>query len=191
MLVQVQRLRLARAQEVGDVLHLDEGHGRLLELDTGRGDSEVDESSGDTVSESRENWVGSDTHLHRATPSLRPSRRSEDGSLSPSVSSIQARVSFAAAGLYLSRRILRRSLSSDDTDAMMRDSVARGCVLPGMSHSGSEVECDPQSRQYWGGRLMRGGSDVCSLTLCLAHSRLKLLGRLMVNFRKVCRSRSQ
>lgn len=33
--------------------------------------------------------------------------------------SIQLRTSFAAAGVYFSSRILRRSLSSEVTDAMM------------------------------------------------------------------------
>jgi hypothetical protein len=63
-------------------------------------------------------WVA--THLQSATPSLRPSRRSDDGSFSPSMSSIHDRTSLAAAGVYLSRRILRRSLSREDTDAMMK-----------------------------------------------------------------------
>src|SRR5690242_6627562 len=65
------------------------------------------------------------TYLQSATPSLRPSRRSDDDSFSPSVSSIQARTSFAAAGVYLSRRNLRRSLSKELTDAMMATVAVR------------------------------------------------------------------
>lgn len=65
------------------------------------------------------------THLQSATPSLRPSKRSADGSFSPKISSTQVRASFAAAGVYLSRRILRRSLSSDDTDAMIAECVVK------------------------------------------------------------------
>lgn len=57
-------------------------------------------------------------YLQRATPSLRPSRRSFDGSDSPSVSSIHARASSAAAGVYFSRRNLRKSPSKDVTEAM-------------------------------------------------------------------------
>lgn len=69
------------------------------------------------------------TYLQRATPSLRPSSKSFDGSGSPSVSSIHARASLAAAGVYFSRRNLRRSLSRDVTDAMAeRSLVVFDCV---------------------------------------------------------------
>jgi hypothetical protein len=37
VLVEVERRSLACAEENGDVFHLDEGHGRLLELDSRRG----------------------------------------------------------------------------------------------------------------------------------------------------------
>lgn len=58
------------------------------------------------------------THLHKATPSFNPSRRSPPGRRSPSVPSIHDFTSFAAAGVYLSRRNLRKSLSNDETDAI-------------------------------------------------------------------------
>src|SRR2546429_656604 len=58
------------------------------------------------------------TNLHSATPSFSPSNKSASGSLSPSTSSIQFLTSFAAAVVYLARRMLRRSLSRDETDAM-------------------------------------------------------------------------
>ena len=58
------------------------------------------------------------TYLQRATPSFSPSRRSEDGSFAPSISSIHVRTSLAAAGVYLSRRNWRKSLSRDVTDAI-------------------------------------------------------------------------
>jgi len=45
VLLEVERRGLAGAQEVRDVLHLDEGHGRLFELDAGGPDGEVDESA--------------------------------------------------------------------------------------------------------------------------------------------------
>lgn len=43
VLVEVQRRRLARAEEDGDVLHLDKRHRRLLELDAGGRYGKVDE----------------------------------------------------------------------------------------------------------------------------------------------------
>lgn len=65
------------------------------------------------------------THLHRATPSFSASSKSPAGSLSPSISSTHCRASFVAAGVYLSRRILRKSLSKDVTDAMADRRVPR------------------------------------------------------------------
>ena len=59
------------------------------------------------------------TYLHSATPSFRASSKSPDGSFSPRVSSIHARISFAADGVYLDMRKLRMSWSNDDTDAML------------------------------------------------------------------------
>ena len=43
VLEQVQRRGFARSQEDGDIFHLDEGHGRLLELDAGWWQHLVDE----------------------------------------------------------------------------------------------------------------------------------------------------
>jgi hypothetical protein len=45
VLVQVQRRGLAGAKEYGDVLHLYEGHRRLLELDAGGWQGEVHQSA--------------------------------------------------------------------------------------------------------------------------------------------------
>lgn len=59
------------------------------------------------------------TYLHNATPSLRLSSRSPLGSLSPRTLSIQELTSFAAAGVYLSKRNLRKSLSNDVTEAIL------------------------------------------------------------------------
>jgi len=61
---------------------------------------------------------GGRSYLHRATPSFKPSSRSFPGSRSPSMLSIHALTSLAAAGVYLSRRSLRKSLSREETDAM-------------------------------------------------------------------------
>lgn len=58
-------------------------------------------------------------YLHRATPGFNASSKSPGGNFSRRTSSIQARTSFAACGVYLDRRILRKSLSSEGTDAMM------------------------------------------------------------------------
>jgi hypothetical protein len=44
VLLEVQGRGLAGAEEYGDVLHLDEGHGGLLELDAGGREGEIDES---------------------------------------------------------------------------------------------------------------------------------------------------
>jgi hypothetical protein len=43
VLLQIERRRLAGTEEMRYVLHLDKGHRRLLELDTGWSDGEVDE----------------------------------------------------------------------------------------------------------------------------------------------------
>ncbi len=59
------------------------------------------------------------TYLQRAHPSLSTSRRSPEGSGSPRALSIQDLASFAAAGEYFSRRILRKSLSKDVTEAIV------------------------------------------------------------------------
>lgn len=64
--------------------------------------------------------IDDETHLHKATPSFNPSRRSLPGRRSPSVPSIHDFTSFAAAGVYLSRRNLRKSLSKDETDAISK-----------------------------------------------------------------------
>jgi hypothetical protein len=64
------------------------------------------------------------TYLQRATPSLSPCSRSEDGSLSPRVSSIHDRTSLAAAGVNLSSRTLRKSLSREETEAMATHAAA-------------------------------------------------------------------
>lgn len=65
--------------------------------------------------------------MHSATPSLSASSRSPPASRSPRMPSIQPRTSFAACGVYLSNRILRRSLSSDDTDAMVSQKICDMC----------------------------------------------------------------
>jgi len=57
-------------------------------------------------------------YLHSTVPSLRASSRSPAGSRSPRMSSIQARASFAACGVYLPMRSFFMSWSSDVTDAM-------------------------------------------------------------------------
>jgi hypothetical protein len=44
VLLQVQRGGLTGTEEMGDVLHLDERHGRLFELDSRRRNDEIDES---------------------------------------------------------------------------------------------------------------------------------------------------
>lgn len=124
MLLQVQRRRLAGAEEVGDVLHLYEGHRGGLELDTGRREGEVDEPILRII------WLGgwpagsvavlrNNTYLQRTTPSFKETSKSPGGRRSPSTLSIHDRISSAAAGVYLSRRILRRSLSRDVTEAMV------------------------------------------------------------------------
>lgn len=124
MFLQVERRGFAGAEEVRDVLHLDEGHGRGLELDAGRSNSQVDEPGSKWWSDICIALGDSSmhTHLQRATPSFKAPRRSPAGRRSPSVASIQARTSLAAAGVYLSRRILRKSRSRDVTEAMV------GCV---------------------------------------------------------------
>jgi hypothetical protein len=61
------------------------------------------------------------TYRHRAVPSLSASRRSPGGSRSPSVSSIHARASLAAFGVYLSIRNFFMSWSSEETDAMVNE----------------------------------------------------------------------
>lgn len=56
---------------------------------------------------------------HSATPSLSASRRSPGGNERLRVSSIQARASLAACGVYRDKRRLRMSESSDVTDGMV------------------------------------------------------------------------
>jgi hypothetical protein len=63
---------------------------------------------------------------HNATPSRSASRRSPGGIERPRVSSIQARVSLAACGVYRDMRRLRISESREVTDAMI---VVVLCVL--------------------------------------------------------------
>src|SRR5262249_12366016 len=97
----------------------------------------------------------SPTHLHRATPSFRPSRRSSPGTRSPRTPSIHCLTSLAAPGGYLSRRSLRRSLSSDVTEGM-----AGGCRQSGSStvcRVGGTVGCvEARDRDS---RATRGGSE--------------------------------
>lgn len=116
VLVQVEGGRLTGAKKMADVFHLHEWHRRLLELDARPGDREIDEPS--QGSDLAEKQRCCSTYLHNATPSRSPSSKSFDGNFSPRTSSTQVLISFAAPGVYLSRRILRRSLSSDDTDAI-------------------------------------------------------------------------
>ena len=47
----------------------------------------------------------------------------------PKIPSIHCLTSFAAAGVYLSRRSLRRSLSNDDTDAIEGDFRSSGVIV--------------------------------------------------------------
>ena len=56
---------------------------------------------------------------HSAVPSLRASNRSPGGNERPRVSSIHARASLAACGVYLDRRRLRMSESSEVTDGIL------------------------------------------------------------------------
>ena len=56
---------------------------------------------------------------HSAVPSLRASKRSPGGSERPRVSSIHVRASLAACGVYLDRRRLRMSESSEVTDGIV------------------------------------------------------------------------
>jgi hypothetical protein len=56
---------------------------------------------------------------HSAVPSLRASRRSPGGNERPRVSSIHVRASLAACGVYLDRRRLRMSESSEVTDGIL------------------------------------------------------------------------
>jgi hypothetical protein len=71
-------------------------------------------------------------YLHSTVPSLSASSRSPAGSRSPSVSSIQARTSLAACGVYLPMRRFFMSWSRLVTDAILvlyqsqqRESVIR------------------------------------------------------------------
>ena len=59
------------------------------------------------------------THLQRAIPSFNASSRSPVFSGSPKVLSIHLLTSFARCGVYLSRRIERKSLSREDTEAIL------------------------------------------------------------------------
>lgn len=59
------------------------------------------------------------TSLHNTVPSLSASSKSPAGSRSPRTSSIQARTSFAACGVYLSMRNFFMSWSSEVTEAML------------------------------------------------------------------------
>jgi len=58
-------------------------------------------------------------YLHSATPSFKLASRSPPSKRSPRDSSIKVRTSFAACGVYLSRRNLRISLSRDVTEAIV------------------------------------------------------------------------
>lgn len=102
---------------MGYVLHLHERHRRRLIFDPWRADCEVDQSAKVIIS-SIPALELVDSYLHRATPFFNASSRSPPTSFSPKTFSIQLLTSFAAAGVYLSRRNLRRSLSSDETEAM-------------------------------------------------------------------------
>ncbi len=134
MFLEIEGGGLAGSEEVRDVLHLDERHGGLLELDSWRSDGQVDEPimgsmlvtyytsrllSWIVLAGARSMAPTSKTYLQSATPSLRPSRRSAEDRLAPKMPSIQDRASAAAAGVYFSRRSFRRSLSKEDTDAIV------------------------------------------------------------------------
>lgn len=109
-----------------DILHLDKRHGGLLEFYAGRSDGQVDEPVGYRLARlytSKAPVALVITYLQRAVPSLSPSRRSFEGSLAPRTPSIHDLASLAAAGVYLSRRILRKSLSKDVTDAIITEGV--------------------------------------------------------------------
>ncbi len=63
--------------------------------------------------------------MHNATPSFKLASRSPPSKRSPSDSSMKDRTSFAACGVYLSKRNLRMSLSRDVTEAIIAIVVAR------------------------------------------------------------------
>ena len=58
------------------------------------------------------------TYLQSTVPSFKASSKSPWGSLFPRLPSIHCRTSLALWGVYLSKRIARKSLSREVTDAM-------------------------------------------------------------------------
>jgi hypothetical protein len=70
-------------------------------------------------------------YLHSATPSFKLASRSPPSKRSPRDSSMKVRTSFAACGVYLSRRNLRISLSSDVTEAIIAIFVEQVLFLRG------------------------------------------------------------
>ena len=107
---------------MGNVLHLDERHRRVLEADAWWG-CEADESGRPAIScdllMAFMTLVGGESYLHSAIPSFSASKRSPATNRSPSISSIQVLTSLAAWGVYFDRRKLRMSLSREDTEAMI------------------------------------------------------------------------
>lgn len=63
--------------------------------------------------------------MHSATPSFKLASRSPPSKRSPRDSSMNDRTSFAACGVYLSKRNLRISLSRDVTEAIIAIVVAQ------------------------------------------------------------------
>jgi hypothetical protein len=98
---------------------------------------------------------------HRAVPSLRASRRSPGGSERPRVSSIHVRASLAACGVYLERRRLRMSESSEVTDGMVRCLFL--CVFDFIGRkSGSKVLKAVHVRPCWS--LLRSTRQMLTAT---------------------------
>jgi len=128
-----------------------------------------------------EKRVGCTTHLQSATPSLSPSSRSLDGRRWPSVFSIQDRASLAAAGVYLSSRNLRRSLSSDETVAIMvewsRDAHSWAQRCSGDGERGVEGACAARTDVADGRNKRSTILMLVEFRPCVLLSRLRALRR--------------
>ena len=122
---QIERRRLYRSEEVGDVLHLYKRHPGVFELDGRAGRDGIDKpvvlSPVSFTGERKRSGPDerSDPYLQRTIPSFRLSSTSLDGSFSFRDSSIHSLISLAACGVYFDSRRFLRSLSRDVTDAIL------------------------------------------------------------------------
>lgn len=148
--LEIERLRLTGSEKMGYIFHLDKWHGRLLKANAWRAGCEVCKSAQHINQQAvfYPAFQRSAPYLHRTIPSFKASKRSPLAICSPRASSIQARASLAACGVYLPSRILRRSLSKEETEAISAMiGLEEGPFSSGMGGSREKLACQSHNSE--------------------------------------------